>query len=118
MKTKTWVIILSAVALALAAICVWQLVFPVRSGTAEILVDGVLVQTVDLSEDQRFTVECENGCNVIVVEAGKISVAASDCRGNDCVHAGARNGGIPIICLPHRLVIRFPNGSDVDGIVQ
>lgn len=116
MKTKTWVILLSALALVLAGIVVWQFLGQRSAGYAEIVVDGELVKTVDLSEDQRVTVECADGYNVIVVENGTIRVAEADCRGNDCVKTGAKSGGMPIICLPHRMVIRFSSEAGIDGL--
>ena len=117
MKTKYWILLLALTALLLAGICVWQMT---RSGAgfAEVYSDGVLVKTVDLSVDQEFTVECAEGFNRIVVQNGKIAVAQADCRGNDCVKSGARSGGSPIVCLPHRLVIQFTGASELDGLVQ
>ena len=116
MKTKTWILLLSGLALLLAVICLWQFFGQPSAGTAEILLDGKLIRTVDLSEDQQFTVEGPDGYNVISVQNGKISVIEADCKGNDCVQTGPRSGGIPIICLPHRLVIRFTNSNGLDGM--
>ena len=116
MKTRYWILILGALALVLAGICVWQFFGGARAATAEILVDGEVVKTVDLSVDQRFTVECPAGYNVVTVQDGAIAVTEADCRGNDCVQTGPRRSGPPIVCLPHRLVIRFVEPSGLDGI--
>ena len=116
MKTKTWILLLGVLALLLLVICLWQFFGQSGAGRAEILLDGELIKTVDLSVDQQFTVECSEGYNVILVENGKISVIEADCRGNDCVKCGPRSGGVPIVCLPHRLVIRFTSQTDIDGM--
>ena len=116
MKTKTWILILGAVALLLALVCLWQFIGRPGAACAEISVDGRLVQTVDLSVDQRFTVEGVGGSNVVVVEGGKIRVAEADCPGGDCIRTGARSSGPPIVCLPHRVVIAFTDSGGVDGI--
>ena len=116
MKTRYWVLLLGLLAVVLGAICVWQFFGGRPAGQAEVLVDGVLVKPVALSVDQTFTVECRDGHNVICVENGAIRVLEADCRGNDCVKTGPRSGGMPIVCLPHRLVIRFVEESELDGI--
>lgn len=116
MKTKTWVLILTSAALVLGAICLWQFMGRQNAGFAEILVDGTPIKTIDLSVDQSFTVEGVGGFNRIVVEHGSIRVAEADCKGNDCVKSGARSSGVPIICLPHRVVIRFVDSGGIDGL--
>ncbi|MBQ1729771.1 MAG: NusG domain II-containing protein, partial [Oscillospiraceae bacterium] len=72
MKTKTLVIIISAVlAISLAASAI--LYFGGERKTAEIYVDGELLRSIDLAavtETQTFTVETEEGRNVIEVERG------------------------------------------------
>lgn len=117
MQTKHWALVLGAVALLLAAICAWQFFAAASAPFAEILVDGSLVETVDLSVDRRFTVEGVGGYNVVEVSHGRIAVVEADCKGNDCVHTGPRSGGTPIICLPHRVVIRFSESGGIDGKV-
>ena len=83
--------------------------------TAEIYRNGELLKTVKLSENTEFTVDCENGYNVITVCNGKISVSAADCPDKVCVSMGEISGGMPIVCLPHRLEIVVVNGkSDTD----
>ena len=77
---------------------------------AVISVDGEEYRTVDLTavtEPYEFTVQ-ERGWNTVRVERGSISVTDADCPGHDCVQQGAiDNGMIPIVCLPHRLVIQI-----------
>lgn len=116
MKTRTWLLLLGAAALVLAVAAVWSLRGQPAARYAEVLLDGTVVKTVDLAEDQRFTVQCGEGYNVIAVADGAISVCEADCEGNDCVHTGAKSSGLPIICLPHRLVIRFTDKQGLDGL--
>ena len=101
--------------LAGALIAVW---FAMRGAyteapAAEIRLDGALVRTVPLSEDAEFTIDCKNGYNTVTVSNGSISVTAADCPDKVCVKTGAiSGGGVPIVCLPHRLEIVVINGND------
>lgn len=119
MKTKTLVIIIATVlAISLAASAI--LYFGGERKTAEIYVDGELLRSIDLAavtETQTFTVETEEGINVIEVERGRIRVSDADCPDRVCVRSGwLSEGDIPIVCLPHGLVIRLSSGGEVDSV--
>lgn len=116
MKTRSWLLLLGAVALALVGVLLWQTLGQKPARYAEIVQNGTLLRRVDLSEDQTFTVERDGGWNVLVVEDGKIRVSEANCPGCDCVRSGAKNRGAPIICLPHRLEIRFSDSGGIDGL--
>ncbi len=78
---------------------------------AVISVDGREYRTVDLdavTEPYEFTVQTEWGWNTVRVEPGAIGVAAADCPNQDCVEQGSISDGlVPVVCLPHRLVIEI-----------
>lgn len=80
-------------------------------GRAVISVDGETYRTVDLAgvtEPYEFTVQTRWGWNTVRVEPGAIRVVDADCPGHDCIQQGAISDGvIPIVCLPHRLVIQI-----------
>lgn len=117
MKTRTWILLLGAVALALLVLTL--VLLPGGGATwAEVWSDGTLVCRVDLSIPQSFRVQSPYGYNVVTVRDGGICVSEADCSGNDCVHTGLRSGGAPIICLPHRLVIRFSAQSGPDAVTR
>lgn len=79
--------------------------------TACIYSDGKLIKTVDLhsAEEQSFTVNSANGgYNIITVKDGSISVTDADCPDRICVMTAPISDGIqPIVCMPHKLVIRI-----------
>ena len=66
----------------------------------------------------------ESGFNTIRVEPGRVCVIAADCQDATCVHMGWLSGGtVPIVCLPHRLVIRLEHTAmettdGFDGVAQ
>lgn len=77
---------------------------------AEVLRDNEVVCTLNLSEegDRNFRIECESGWNEITVKDGKICVSDADCPDRTCVKSGyLRHEHLPVVCLPHRLVIKF-----------
>ena len=81
------------------------------AGTACIYSNGKLIRTIDLStaDEQTFTVESANGgYNVITVKDGSIGVTDADCPDKICVKTEPISDGIqPIVCMPHKLVIRI-----------
>ena len=79
--------------------------------TAAVYVDGELYGTYDLSSavpPYEVRIESELGYNVVRISRGAVEVSEADCEGQDCVRQGQiRDGRIPIVCLPHRVVIEI-----------
>ena len=89
--------------------------FAPEGSVARISVDGELLQTVDLSrvtEAYDMDIDTAYGHNTVHVEPGAISITEADCPDHVCVRRGAiSGGGIPIICMPHRLIIEIEGGG-------
>lgn len=122
-STKFWLLLIGALLLlsAAASAIVWY-GGREESQTALVYQDGVCIRSIDLSqveEPYSFTVEWEDGYNVVEVERGRIRVSEADCPDRICVRRGwVWDSAAPIACLPHRLVIQLEGGmSDVDGAV-
>ena len=116
MKTKYYIAILAAVLL----ICLGLTFFTMggeAASRAQITSDGRLIRTVDLAIDQEFTVETEDGYNIVTVKDGKIAVTEASCPDHYCMARGFCNSGAQIVCLPNRLVIEFLGEAEIDGIV-
>ena len=64
-------------------------------------------QVIDLQTDGTYRIECAEGWNELLVKDGEISVSSASCPSQDCVHTPPADRGAPIVCLPHRMVIRF-----------
>ena len=82
--------------------------------------DGVLLEEIDLSRvdaPYSLTFEDESGTNTVLVERGRICVSEADCPDQICVHQGwISDDIIPIICLPHRLLIEIVGaGGELDA---
>ena len=115
MKTRFWVI-LFAVILAVSGLLGLWIMRPSQANFAEVYCDGTLLMTLDLRQDRVETVETEFGTNTLTVRDGKIAVTAADCPDGYCMQRGWCAGGPQIVCLPHRLVIKFTGTSEVDAI--
>ena len=97
MKTRTWIILLSALLLGSVLACI-PLLRSGPAGQAKITSAGEVISVVDLAVDQEFT------------------VTAADCPDHYCMKRGFCNGGTQIVCLPNRLVISFLSESEVDFV--
>ena len=117
-KTKTWILIIGSF-FAVSVLAALALRLSPAGGTvANIYRDGVPVCSIDLSlvtEPYEFTLTDGRGSNVIRVEPGRIVVVSADCPDKVCVHQGrVTTAGIPIVCMPHRLVIQI-EGDEIDA---
>ena len=110
-KTKTWALLVGAFLLVFVVIGAVLYTRPAPGTVANLYRDGVPVRSVDLSlvtEPYEFTLTDGRGSNVIRVEPGRIAVIGADCPDRVCVKTGWRSDSAsPIVCLPHRLVIRI-----------
>ena len=101
------VIILFAVSAVLSII----ILRPTDKTMVEIVQDNHVLYTLDLSseKDRSFSIEYpDGGWNEITIKDGQISVTDADCPDKTCVKTGVlRSETIPIVCLPHKLIIRF-----------
>ena len=122
LKTKTW-IALFAVLAAILALLSFLLLRQREEGTkVEILQDGAVIREIDLSriaEEESFRVEWAGGYNLVEVRPGAIRVSEADCPDRICVGMGwLTDGAAPIVCLPHRLMLRRKGAGAADAAAQ
>ena len=83
---------------------------------ARITRDGEVLDEIELDRVGRsysFVLEDERGSNTISVERGRIRVSQADCPDQVCVDQGwIADGTVPIVCLPHKLVIEIVGGGN------
>ena len=122
---SNWFWIAALGALVLISVAAMLLLERAPAGRANVYQDGVLVESINMSavaEPYSFTVTGAAGYNVITVESGLICVSDASCPDKLCVRQGwVGSNAIPIVCLPHRLVIRLELESsaypEVDAVV-
>ena len=119
MKTKVILfLLLGAVAASAAYLLLRRESVP--APVARITRDGALLEEIDLDKVDKpysFTLEDGRGSNTVQVDRGRIRIAEADCPDQVCVNQGwISNGTVPIICLPHRLMIEIVDGGGgLDG---
>ena len=113
-------IILCIVLIAVGITCWLVMWFVLPAGnTADVYIDGKLVQTIDMTVDDTYELSTDRGSNTVVVESGKIRVSDADCPDKVCVNMGWKSRrGETITCLPHKLVIEIQGGGERDIDVQ
>ena len=83
---------------------------------------GEVIRTIDLStaEDMAFTIESDGHHNTVEVKDHRIRVTDADCPDQTCVRMGwLSSSAMPIVCLPHELVIEFVTDSgDIDAVTR
>lgn len=75
---------------------------------AEVMVDGELVKTLELSGNQEVTIfGAGGGMNRLVVEDGTIWCEEASCPDKVCIRQGkqSQDGG-QIVCLPNRMFVK------------
>ena len=85
------------------------------ASVAEIYLDSVLIEQIDLSAvTAPYTIQVGNS-NVVLVEPGRISMQSASCPDQLCVRQGCA-GVCPVVCLPGRVIIRLVS-SQLDAVI-
>ena len=119
---KLWIALCVAV-FCIGLICSFWVMNKPKGALVEVVQDGVVLYTLDLSkyhEPKTIEIAAEEGYNTILIENGRICISHADCPDQVCVKSGWLSSSLPIVCLPHRLVIRFSedNSDWVDGVAK
>lgn len=83
--------------------------------------DGKCIYSVNLSTVknpyENTIYQPDGGYNTVLIEPGRICIKDADCADKVCVDTGfISNTSFPIVCLPHRLVIRIESiGKEPSG---
>lgn len=112
MKNRTWILIFLGAAAVLAA--VW-LLLPARGGAqAGIYQDGVLLYTVTPAGEARTVhIDGPAGGNTVEISQSGVRVIEAGCPDQVCVrHGYLTENGLPVVCLPNRLTIRWLSPSE------
>ncbi len=121
MKKKD--VILISVVLVIALISFGILKFMQKDGKEVIVtMNGKMVYTTDLREDQVYKIPVKDGENVMEISDGKVRMKKADCPDQICKHHRAiEKSGETIVCLPHKVVIEISSDTkeqELDGITR
>ncbi len=114
-KGQTLLMIPAAVIFLASAAASAFMLFRHKARTVEIISGGTVLYTLDLSHesDRDITVVYEGRKNVIRIEDHDIFMLEAECPDHTCIKTGRLSkAGVPIVCLPNKLMIRY---SSADG---
>ena len=83
--------------------------------------DGELIEEYSLDEDGTYRIEAVEGeYNIVEIKDGYVSVTEANCANQTCVQTGkVGSSATPIVCLPHKLVIRIEGEEpEVDAVAE
>lgn len=119
-KINMRALVLGLILLILTGICLGMVLFAPKQDDerliARIYQSGQLLETIDLSlvsESYSIQVDApDGGYNIIEVCPNAIGMLEADCPDGLCVEMGySTNTLLPIVCLPHELVIEITKAA-------
>lgn len=88
--------------------------------TVQILTDGKIYGTYDLTNEQKVNVVIDGTVtNILQIADGKAKMLEADCPDKLCVHQKAiAYQGETIVCLPNKIVVEIHGGqqAELDGV--
>ena len=115
-------ILIGVVAVVAAVLVLCLYVFNGGSGDfVQIEVDGVVTDTIPLSNDTVREIQTDNGTNTLVISEGSAVMTQADCPDGICAnHKPIHKTGESIICLPHKVVVTVisdkSNDNEIDAV--
>ena len=115
-------ILIGVVAVVAAVLVLCLYVFNSGSGDfVQIEVDGVVTDTIPLSNDTVREIQTDNGTNTLVISEGSAVMTQADCTDGICAnHKPIHKTGESIICLPHKVVVTVisdkSNDNEIDAV--
>lgn len=117
MKKADWLLVIMIFAVAATG---YGVIWGIRSNRSKghnlqavISVDGEILASLVLTEDQSYHIPTPDGDSVLVIQDGKCYMQSAHCPDQICVkkHEISRYGE-SIICLPYKIVVSI----DGDGV--
>lgn len=111
MSHKRWIIIFAIIIAAMAGVYLLLTHRGAEPRIAVIVSEGETIQTIDLdsAKDEPIVIfDSSGGMNIVRTVDGEIYVEQADCPDGICIkHGPLEKDGTPIVCLPHKLVVRW-----------
>lgn len=102
-------------------VCIYTKMHNTAGNTVVITKEGkelYRLNLFDYTQPYEINIKDDNGTNRVLIENGRIRMEYADCPDKTCVKTGwLDRNAVPIVCLPHKVVIRYVNDSDLpDGM--
>ena len=113
-------ILIGAVAAVAAVLFLCLYVFNSGSGDfVQIEVDGVVTDTLPLSQDTVREIKTDNGTNTLVISDGSAVMTQADCPDGICAdHKPINKTGESNISLPHKVIVTVMNDKSSDNEID
>ncbi|MDE5763447.1 MAG: NusG domain II-containing protein [Ruminococcus sp.] len=117
MNKKIKICLFTAVFLFIGAVVATVCILRPSSGNiVEVVRDNEVLYTFNLETAGNQTVRIEypdGGYNIIEIADNSIKISDADCPDQTCVRTGTlKYSGMPVVCLPHHLIIRYIDGKE------
>ncbi|MBR0485305.1 MAG: NusG domain II-containing protein [Oscillospiraceae bacterium] len=113
-KPDKKILIILILTILILTICVISTISAFRKPESRyvlIIQNNQIIQEIrlDSAENQEFKIlSADGGYNLIRIQNHEISISEADCPDQTCMKTGIlRSENLPIVCLPHKLIIRF-----------
>ncbi len=106
-------IILAAALIVIGLAMSYFLSFGQETGSELVIsAGGEKFGSYSLHEDREIVIEQNDHINKVTIKNGTVSMAFSDCHGQDCIRQGEISlSGETIICLPNKIVVEITGGE-------
>ena len=105
------VLVITVILFAAAVVAMFVFNRQADRKTVEIVQNGEVIYTLDLAseKDRSFNIDSpDGGYNTVTISGGTICISDADCPDKTCIKTGTlRYESVPIVCLPHKLVIKL-----------
>jgi len=107
LQKRDFILIATLLLIALASLGMIRFSRPAPAATAEITVDGEVVEQLDLSKDTEVTITgSRGGFNHLIVKDGQIWCSQASCPDKVCIHQGRKHlSSDTIVCLPNKMIV-------------
>lgn len=102
--------------IVLIILFIFKLIIKTYNNYAYVYYENNIIKTIDLTVDNIYTVDGNNGDVIIEVKNNKIRVIEENSPLHICSKQGWVSDGTPIVCLPNKIVIKITSNNEYDAI--
>lgn len=121
MKIMDYIIIASALAVALAFFIANTSDEELTAGQVGVYIEGKLIDSYDLAVNGEYHIDTDHGYNIVKVQDKKVEILDADCKDQICVYSAPINkAGQILVCLPHKFHVEITGAeeNEVDAITN
>ena len=113
MKKQDIILTISLLFIGIALLLGYRFWYNAPGGSVEITIDGILYQTLSLSENTTIELPAQTGKNILTIQDGVADMTDADCPDHLCVkQKPISHAGETLVCLPHKVVVKVINNTD------